>query len=224
MRGWPRPFRHSVNTRTFDKAELFAKGYSVVIGVVFGPIIAVAASLTGVRGTMLAVAGVLGAVVVGFVVHRGSLGFARGAGAGFLAFLQPSGKSSPYTTEYSQGLALEARDDIVGAIEWFDRELTRRPADARLLAGAADLHARHGGHLRAEGMYLEARRVTTHSQQELYCTQRVIDLRLGPLNDSARALPELRRLVDRFPDTREARGALIALAQLKAEGVVPPRS
>jgi hypothetical protein len=57
------------------------------------------------------------------------------------------------------------------------------------------------------------------SQQKLalYCTQRIIDLRLGPLERAEEAFPELRRVMDRFPGTREAEGAGRALSRLKVE-------
>ena len=52
--------------------------------------------------------------------------------------------------------------------------------------------------------------------RELYATQRLIDLYLGPLGDDVRALVELRRLVERFPGTKEAAAARNVLMRMKA--------
>ena len=95
--------------------------------------------------------------------------------------------------------------------------MARLPTNVLVRMQSADLHARNGRPDRAEALFLEARRLTTDRSEELYCTQRVIDLRLGALRTPARALPELRRLIERFPDTREASGAQVALARLKQE-------
>src|SRR5690349_6432829 len=46
---------------------------------------------------------------------------------------------------------------------------------------------------------------------------KVIDLYLGPLKDEGRALVEMRRLIERFPGTKEADEARAALARIKSE-------
>ena len=52
--------------------------------------------------------------------------------------------------------------------------------------------------------------------RELYATQRLIDLYLGPLGDDMRALVELRRLVERNTGVRQA-------AVVSASARTPPR-
>lgn len=190
------------------------------MAVVFAPIGSGVAYLLGFRGLPLLAMALGSGVLGGYLVWRFSIGVARGAGAALLAVVQPSGDSTPYETEFSQGLALEAADDVEGAIAWFEGALVRSPGDARLRIAFADLCMRQGRHGRAASLYVEARRRTGHRDLELYCTQRVIDLHLGPLGEPARAFPELRRVVDRFPSSREAEGARRALARLKAEHFV----
>jgi hypothetical protein len=51
---------------------------------------------------------------------------------------------------------------------------------------------------------------------ELYATHRLVDLYLGPLGDESRAMSELRRLVERFPGTRDAEGAQAELNRRRA--------
>ena len=200
-----------------EPMERTANVYSTLLGAVFVPIGGGLAYLWGVRGIwMLPVALLIGGAV-GFGVRRVSLAVAHGAGDGFLAFVWPSGKTSPYETEFSGAQSLAAAGDIEGAIAWYDAAMARMPDNALVRLQSADLHARHGRPERAEVLFVEARRLTTERDRELYCTQRLIDLHLGPGGTPARAFPELRRLIERFPDSREAAGARVALARLKRE-------
>lgn len=212
----------TMRSTTFDRAEIGARLYGAVLGVVFTPIGGGVAYLLGFRGGWVAAISVMSGVAAGYAVFRISAGVARGGGAALLAFIQPSGKSTPFEREFSPALALEAADDVEGALAWFDAALVRTPRDPRLRVALADLCMRQSLHGRAEALYVEARKLTTHQDTELYCTQRLIDLRLGPLGRPEEAFPELRRVIDRFPSTREAEGASRALSRLKAE--LPRRS
>ncbi|MBC7894527.1 MAG: hypothetical protein H7066_03885 [Cytophagaceae bacterium] len=200
-----------------DDVSRTATTYGAVLGVVFTGVGALLCYMLGLRGLFL-VGGAIGiGVGSGWIIRYVALSIAEGAGRSILAFVQPSGKSSPYQQEFSQGQALAAADNIEGAIEWYDAEMARLPESVLVRIQNADLHARNGRPERAEALFLEARRLTSDRNFELYCTQRLIDLRLGALRDPARALPELRRLMERFPESREAAGAQIALARLKQE-------
>lgn len=192
-------------------------GMGALMGIVFVPIGFGIARLTGVRGLWMVLVALGVGILAGCLVWRIAIGIARGSGATMLAFVQPSGNSTPYERDFSAGLALEQGGDVPGALAWFDEALLGTPGDARLRVALADLCMRQRMHGRAEALYLEARRFSDSRDAELYCTQRVIDLRLGPLNRAPEAFPELRRLIDRFPGTREAAGAGRALARLKAE-------
>lgn len=207
----------STSSGAFDRAETYARTAGFTLAVVFTPVAGGLGYQSGLRGIALLSAALVGGAFAGWLVYMVSSCFARGAGAGFLAFVQPSGKSTPYESTFSQGLALEAADDIAGAMEWFDSTMMRLPHEARVRVAAADLHGRRGQPVRAESLYREARTLTKDRAIELYCTQRVIDLLLGPLSTPHKAFPELRRVIDRFPGTREAEGAGIALSRLKAD-------
>jgi hypothetical protein len=52
---------------------------------------------------------------------------------------------------------------------------------------------------------------------ELYATHRLLDLYLGPLDDAGRAMVELRRMADRFPDTPDGQGALAELRRRRLQ-------
>ena len=63
----------------------------------------------------------------------------------------------------------------------------------------------------------QARRLSSDNpSRELYATQRMIDLYLGPLDDPTRAMMELKRLVERFPGSREAQSARAILKELRS--------
>ncbi|MGQ0650019.1 MAG: hypothetical protein ACT4P7_20915 [Gemmatimonadaceae bacterium] len=194
-----------------------ATAAAIVIGAVFVGIGALLAFMFNVRGLALVAGAIATGIVTGVVVRWVALGISEGAGRAFLALVQPSGDSTPYEAEFSQAQAMAAAGDTDGAILAYEAEMRRLPHNVAVRIQSADLHARHDRAERAEVLFLEARRLTSDANQELYCTQRLIDLRLGALRAPARALPELRRIVDRFPGSREAAGARSALARLKDE-------
>jgi hypothetical protein len=118
---------------------------------------------------------------------------------------------------YSHIEALEARGDIRGALEEWERVITGAPDALAARIHAAELYAKGAGnHQRAAELY---RAVQLHSkapdETRRYVTQRLIDLYLGPLKDEGRALVELRRIAHRWPESPEGKGALQAIANIK---------
>jgi hypothetical protein len=53
--------------------------------------------------------------------------------------------------------------------------------------------------------------------QDIYVSNRLIDLLMGPLRQPARALFELRRIVDRYPKSSAATHARTAIATIKRQ-------
>jgi hypothetical protein len=192
----------------------------ICLGVVFTGIgILMFAAMMHLPGIVAVPLGVVFGAVVGLVVWRGSLAIADGAGAAIGAFLQPSGGSTPYRATHSAEEALAARGDIAGALAAYEGLMTREARNVVARKQAAELYARHGNAARAAALFAEVRRIAgVERGDELYASQRLIDLYLGPLGDRGRALVELRRLAERFPDTPEAEGALRAMRRLKDEG------
>lgn len=206
-----------MRSSTFDRAEVAARLYTGAAAVVSGPIAYGVAYLSGMRGAALFAGAALGALLSGTTVYFISTRTARGAGAAVLALLQPSGNSTPYEEQFSQALAFEAADDHSAAEAWYESSLAQSPNDTRLRVAFADFCARQQRPHRAEALYQQARRLSRHDDTELYCTQRIIDLRLGALDQPEQACTELRRLMERFPASRESEGAAAALARLKRE-------
>jgi hypothetical protein len=186
-------------------------------GVVFAAMGAGVGRLLGFAGLSLAgivlVFGVASGIAMRWIVLR----VVHGTSAGIAAFLFPSGDSTPYEATFSSFDALEAAGDVDGAIAAYDALLARDPGNARALRQAAELHVRAGRPARAAELFVALRTRAASREDELYATQRLADLYLGPLGDDGRALVELRRLAERFAGTREAEGARLALARLKRE-------
>ena len=163
---------------------------------------------------------VLGAsVAVTAVVMRLLLGAGRVAGDAFQA--ATSGGGTPYEVKFSHQDALVMRGRVAEALEAYEREIASPsrgvdPAEARVRA--ADLYATAGDPQRAAALLREVQRLPgVKPGTDIYASNRLVDLLLGPLGDRGRALTELRRLIDRDPNARSAAHARTALAKLKAD-------
>lgn len=140
------------------------------------------------------------------------------AGRGATVLYTPSGDSTKYVPTYSHIDAMIARGDFEGAAAAFEHELTMSGREIGVLVKAADFHLRERrDHARALTLYLDARgRGAGGPDLRRYVQQKLVDLYLdSPLRDEGRAMVELRRLIDAFPDSREAAAAREALAELK---------
>jgi hypothetical protein len=82
---------------------------------------------------------------------------------------------------------------------------------------AAELYSREKrNHARAAELFREIQRTPgLTAGEDVYATNRLVDLLTGPLEDPGRALGELRRLVDRYPGSAAAVHARAALVTLK---------
>lgn len=137
----------------------------------------------------------------------------------------PTGRSTPYARAYSYEQSLAARGDLSGAVQAYAAAIAQHPDDPEPCFQVAELLARAGdARASAEHFAVGRRRAAGDRARELYATQRLIDLHLGPLADHGRALVELRRLIERFPGTPEAEAARTALTRLKssASSSAPP--
>jgi hypothetical protein len=159
------------------------------------------------------------AAAIGFLTGR-QIGKSLFTGAGSAAkqFYAPSGASTPYSTQYSHIDTIEARGDTHGAIAAWEAAVVAEPLNPWPLIRSGELYMRV---LKEPAIALDrfkaARNVQTIAiEHHLYVTQKIVDLYLGPLNEKGRALVELRRMVETFPDRRESQFAREAIARLKA--------
>jgi len=129
--------------------------------------------------------------------------------------------STPYVQQYSQQQALVMQGKLDEALASFESVIRERPGSVDVRIRAAELYTRDkGDHRRAAELFREAQRLRAITlEQEVYISHRLVDLLVGPLNEPGRALVELRRLIERYPNSDAARRAREALAELKARYV-----
>jgi len=143
-----------------------------------------------------------------------------GEGAGAIARrVYMGGDSTPYEDQFSQEQALVMQRDYAAALALFEQRILASPGEPRVRIAAADLYMTHGQNpQRAAELYREVQRIPNlPSGHDIYASHKLTDLYLGPLKASGKALVELRRLVDRYPDSSVAQHARTAIANLKAD-------
>lgn len=156
---------------------------------------------------------------LGFGVGYGTIRLLHRGGAALVdSVYSPSGDSTAYTPTFSHIEALEIRGDLDGAADAWAAEVVQAPDHMLTVIRAADFHlrARKDADAAME-LFVRARTIGAGTPDlRRYVQQKIVDLYLDQLRDDGRAMVELRRLIDGFPGTREAEGARVALAELKA--------
>lgn len=128
------------------------------------------------------------------------------------------GTSTPYVDQYSYQQALVMRGETDEALASFEAVIAERPHEASPRLKAAELYVREKrDYERAAALFRQVQRIEKVSRgDDILATNRLADLLTGPLNNPARALIEMRRLVDRHPDSaaaEHARGVIITLKE-----------
>ncbi len=184
------------------------------IGLVLTQVVQGSGLLPGSVFVTLAGGGVLAALA--YTIH---VVFSDGGGRLAGSIYAPSGERTKYTPTFSHIDALEARGDLEGAARAWADACLEQGDNAMVLVRAADFQLRTMKDPQAaHELYRRARALDTSSTDlRRYISQKLVDLYLGPLYDRGRAMAELRRLIDTFPDTGEADAARQTLAGLKAD-------
>jgi len=158
---------------------------------------------------VFAVAEVLTATLILGVVGTG----ARAA----LSIVAPSGSSTPPPDDYSYEKSLLVRGNVGEALTMLDARMAEHPDDPALWLYAADVYATNARDpVRGERLFRRVREMPGVSKAQDYAaTNRLIDLYMGPLDDSARALAELEHMRQRHAGTTAATHAEHALHQLR---------
>ena len=183
-------------------------------GMVFGLTLGVLALAMGrVSVWTLAYALVAGLATAGVSLLMGVV-----AGGGW-THLTMSGASTPYEEQYSYQQSLVMQGKVNEALASFEELIARSPNEVELRMRTADLYAKDAdGAQRAAELLREAQKIPTISAgQDIYATNRLVDLLTGPLGEPKRALVELRRLIERYPTSGAAAHARAAIARLKKE-------
>ena len=168
--------------------------------------------LLGFRGITKFILSIIGGCFASFVILSGVRASNRLWGGVVRGLLEPGGRGR-YAAVYSQAESLASRGDFEAASRAFDSIRAKYGDTAALLQAEAEMHMRRGGDpARARELLLRLRQAVDASRaDELFATHRLLDLYLGVLADPGRALVELRRMADRFPDTPDGQGALAEL-------------
>jgi hypothetical protein len=129
------------------------------------------------------------------------------------------GSSTPYDDNFSQEQALVMQRQYDTALHLFEQRILATPGDPRVLVAAADLYAKEGENpLRAAELYRVVQRLPDVSHgHDVYVSNKLADLYLGPLKEPGRALVEFRRLIQRYPGTVTEKQARMALGNLKPD-------
>ena len=178
---------------------------------VFGLVIGAVALATGQMSLGVVEIALAAGMGVSIVSH--SLGRAGGRVA--KAFTQGTG-TTPYEEQFSYQQALVMQGKVNEALASFEDVIAASPNAVQPRLRAAELYAKHDGARRAAELLREALRSPAITAGEnVYATNRLVDLLAGPLGDPGRACVELRRLIDRYPGSANAKHAREALARIK---------
>ncbi|MEA2762430.1 MAG: hypothetical protein QOD47_1714 [Gemmatimonadaceae bacterium] len=161
-----------------------------------------------------------GGLVGGLLGGAGSallvISVSENMGAIFRAFVQPD--HSPHQQQYSYEDALVMRGDVEGALASYERIILESPNDAVPRLRAADLCAKSKLRERAETLFRAVQRLPRVSpKDDIYASNRLVDLYLAWPGNETKGLRELRRLVDTYPETDVAERARAGLVNLKGQ-------
>ena len=159
----------------------------------------------------------VGCIATGCVATFVGLASGGFAGAAW-KHLMVNGSSTPYKEQFSIQDAMVKQGRVAEAIASFEQIIAERPTEVDARVKVAELYAREGNHRRAVEIFREAQSIEViDAGQDFYVSHRLVDLYNGPLGDRGRAIVELRKLIDRHPDSGAASQAREALAKLKEQ-------
>lgn len=208
----------------FDKhgpeaADLFRLGSWIIVPVVAGASIGAALAMrAGIAGGGLLLAILVGAILGAAGTALFVLSVSRGAGDAFGSFIQPSGNRTPYERQFSYEDSLVMRGDITGALASYERIIAESPGEAQPRLRAAEVCLKSKLNEKAESLFRSVQRLPrVTGKDDVYASHRLVDLyRTWPGNET-KGLRELRRLMDKYPDTDVAARAREGLASLKSQ-------
>jgi tetratricopeptide (TPR) repeat protein len=211
---------------TDNQPERIAPRY---LGLMAGVVMAGGLLLTvfgfGYFGKLFVLAGValLALAFVLLVVMRGVAMPAANALLSFLGF--QSGSSTPLAKGYSHIEALTAQGRYQEAAAAYRREIASDPEDVEARVQLAQLLLKHlDDPAGAARCYGELRDLVPDDARTIGYSLRLVDLYRSRLRDPRRALVELRRLIDSFPESPQVVGARRELQELLEEVRASPEA
>jgi tetratricopeptide (TPR) repeat protein len=110
------------------------------------------------------------------------------------------------------------RGDVVGALASYEKIILEAPNDAQPRLRAAELYVKSGMRERAELLYRAVQRLPrVPPKDDIYASNRLVDLYLAWPGHETKGLRELRRLIDTYPETDVAARARAGLVNLKGQ-------
>ena len=204
----------------FDKRRPEAAQFNQIVSSLIIPVVAggFIAAKRDLSASLIALSALAGASLLGtwwwYFVSRVS----RGAGAVFGEVIQPTGSHTPYDPQYSEQDAMVMRGEVARALASYEEIILSSPNDSQPRIRAADLYAKNGQRDRAEALYKAVQRLPgIAAKDDVYASNRLVDLYLQWPDREARALTELRRLIDTYPESDVAQRAKKGLANLKRQ-------
>jgi tetratricopeptide (TPR) repeat protein len=201
-----------------EGAQLVQTVSSLAIPVVAGALVGGALAARKGFPTLLIVVSMLGGSLVfavwwWYFVTR----LSHGAGRAFGEFIQPSA-TGRYEQQYSREDALVMRGDVDGALASYEKIILEVPNDAQPRLRAAELYVKSGMRERAELLYHAVQRLSRVApKDDIYASNRLVDLYLAWPGHETKGLRELRRLIDTYPETDVAARARAGLVNLKGQ-------
>lgn len=205
--------------------NLAVRYIGLLAGIVLGGGLLLTVVGLGIVGKLLMLAGgallVLGVVL--FVVMRGLAMPAANALLTFLGF--QSGSSTPLAKGYSHIEALTAQGRYREAAAAYRREIVSDSKDVEARIQLAQLLLKHlDDPAGAATCYREVRDLVPDEARTIGYSLRLVDLYRTRLAAPGRALVELRRLIDRFPESPQVVGARRELQELLDEVQADPEA
>jgi tetratricopeptide (TPR) repeat protein len=211
-------YKRTVFDRRGPEAAHFLQTVSsLLIPIVAGAFIGGALAVKrGYAPALVALSALGGSFVFAFwwwyVVTRVS----HGSGKLFGEFIQPSGAGS-YERQYSREDALVMRGDVDGALASYEQIIAEAPNEAQPRIRAADLCAKSGKPEKAEILYRGVQRLPrVLPRDDIYVSNRLVDLYLAWPGHEKNGLRELRRLIDTYPESDAGARARAGLVNLKS--------
>ena len=185
----------------------------IVSGAFIGGALAVRSDFSG---ALIVLSGLGGSLVLAVWWWFCMITIRNWTGGAFGAFIQPTGPR--YERQYSHEDTLVMRGDAEGALASYEGIILEAPDDAQPRIRAADLYAKSGLRERAELLYRAVQRLpSVAARDDIYASNRLVDLYLSWPGHEAKGLRELRRLVDTYPETDVAERARAGLVNLKSQ-------
>ncbi len=204
---------------TDNQPDIFAVRYAAVVSAVLvigGGLLMVVGA--GFVGSLVLLAGLAVAALtcVLYVVFK----FLAVPSANmFLTFFGvQSGSSTPPIRGYSAIEAMVAGGRYQDAAVAYRRGIAADPSDIEARSRLAQLLIDHLADFAAAARYLkEARDMTTSDRQKMGYSLRLVDLYRSRLDDRGKAMVELRRFIDTFPDSPHIDAVRRELSELLVE-------